>query len=314
MTNVVGKNKENFIGKTDKIMTEVSGEKPETSMTAGSASGTAVFSYQDYRLYLKDVLQNRRDKNKNFNMKKMAQAFGFSSHAGLAMILNGQRELRPPYLDKCIKFLNLSINERLYFEAMVRSGSMSTSKQRHLLREVQFLNQTWEPPSTEQNIRMLDYGLVHQIMCLNHRFMSVEEIQSHFRYKIETSLIEQILKFMLDRNQVVTRDGLFKVQTDVLLTADETPSVPAKQLHHDCLKLAINALNDELNQREFQSYIFTIDREEIPAIKNKIKQMVRQIISEFETDLDANTAIQLHFNMFEVVNPLQSESRKRRPS
>ena len=37
-------------------------------------------------------------------------------------------------------------------------------------------------------------------------------------------------------------------------------------------------------------------------MKTKIKKLVKQTISEFETELDADTVIELHFNLFEMIN------------
>jgi uncharacterized protein (TIGR02147 family) len=273
-----------------------------------------LFKYQNYRLFIKDFISFKRAQDKNFNMKKLAQILGFSSHAGLAMILSDQRELRPPYLDNCIKYFKFDINQRLYFEAMVRAGTLSPTKSKNLLREVQFLNQTWTPPSMDEGVRLLDYGLTHQILCLHKRFLTISEIQSYFRYNIDTKKLKQILDFMLERNQVIKSNESeyphYKIQTDVLLTTDEAPNAPAKQMHSDALNLAINALNDDISTREFQTYIFTVNSKDIPSLKQKIKQIVRQAISEFESDLDADTAVQLHFNMFEPIKPLRPRQEK----
>jgi uncharacterized protein (TIGR02147 family) len=266
-----------------------------------------LFQHQDYRRFLRQILQFRRIKQKQYNLSKMAKAFGFSSHAGLAMILNGQRDLRPPYLDKAIDNLKLTVNERLYFEAMVRAGVLSEGKRQNLLREVQLLTKTWEPPHQDSGIRLLDYGLVHQILCLHHRFLTIAEIVRHFRYPLSEKAVHQILAFMLERNQIVASpDGLsYRTQTDVLLVKDEVPNVPGQQMHKDGLQLAQNALSDPIEKREFQTFILTIDSKRLTEMKKKIKEMVQKIVAEYETSLDADTVVQIHTHLFEPIHNIK---------
>jgi uncharacterized protein (TIGR02147 family) len=270
-----------------------------------------LFQYQDYRRFLRQVLLFRRGKQKQYNLGKMAKAFGFSSHAGLAMVLNGQRDLRPPYLDKAIHNLHLTTHERLYFEAMVRAGVLSEGKRQVLLREVQLLTKTWEPPHQDSGIRLLDYGLVHQILCLHHSFLTIPEIIAYFRYPIHEKTIHQILNFMLERNQIIASEDrqAFRIQTDVLLIKDEAPNVPGQQMHRDGLQLAQNALMDPIERREFQTFILTMDSRRIAEMKKKMKEMVQKIVAEFETSLDADTVVQLHTHLFEPIHKTKGKSQ-----
>ena len=86
-----------------------------------------VFQYQDYRKYLREVLQARQKLSPEYTIAQFSRAIGFSSHAGLGMVLSGKRELRPPYIDKCSKNLKLSLRQQLYLEAMIRIARQLTA-------------------------------------------------------------------------------------------------------------------------------------------------------------------------------------------
>lgn len=269
---------------------------------------TEIFQYQDYRLYLKAVLQERQQRLSDYSLARFAKALGFSSHSGLAMILSGKRELKSPYFEKCAKNLGLGINERLYFEAMLRADQLTAGKRKQLLREVQFLSADWKPPEPEEGIKMLEYGLVHHILGQAKTFLSLPEIAKRFRYPVDRKNLQTILMLMLDHNQIVAVGDRFRLQTDMLVVQNEAPSLSARTFHRDALRFAEGALSDPLDQREFQTYLLTIDSKKVPEMKAEIRKFVQSFIAKFESDLDADTAIQFHTHFFESIAPKKTES------
>ncbi len=263
-----------------------------------------VFAYQDYRKYLKAVFEFKKTVKPGYSLKNFAESLGFSSHSGLAMILSGQRNLRQPYLDKCIKCLKLSLKQRLYFEAMVNTDGLSPSRRRQLNRNMEFLKSTWSLPDTPSIPSLFDFGQVHQLLCLYRRYMSPDEILNELSFIEDKKYLMRILNYMLDRD-IVKRSpiGHFKIEKAVLIAEDEVPSTSARQMHHECLDRAHTSLeSSELEDREFQSYLMTISAKDIPKVKKAIKESVMEIIKKFESDLDGDTIIQVHSHMLELLN------------
>lgn len=293
----------------------VSGEIPANA--AGKrpfeASGPSVYDYQDYRLFLRDTIEYlQKHRSGGFSLVQFAKALGFSSHSGLAMVLSGKRELRDPYLERCVKYLKLGMKQRLYFDALVRATKLSPAKRRSLLREMQLYSASWEPPEVSEGIRMIDLGLVHMILTVCRGYMTPAQIRSRFRYEISANEIQRILNWMEEHEYVEHQLGNgYRVLKTVMTAKDEKVNSSVKQLHRDCLKLAAAALDDgEKEKREFQSYFVTIDSARILELKQRLKKIVFETIAEFETDLDADTVVQMHFNMFEIVHQLQEKGRE----
>ncbi len=262
-----------------------------------------VFQYQDYRQYLKAVFQQRKAADARFSMSKFACSLGFSSHSGLAMVLNGQRSLRQPYLDRCVKQLKLGLKERLYFESIVNVDALSPAKKRQLKRDMEFLKNKWAPPDSPHIPSLFDFAMVHQLLCLHKRFMTLEEIFSELPYIKEKDTLKGILEYMVAREYIKkSQSGAVKIVKTVLIAEDETPSTSARQLHHECLDRAHLALETaDLEDREFQTYLMTVDSKDIPKIKKAIKESVMKIIKSYEADLDGDTIIQMHSHMLELV-------------
>lgn len=280
------------------MQTELEKTRAETSPVALS-----VYRYQDYRRYLCDLIDLRKSRQPAYSRKIFARAIGFSSDAGLNMVLSGKRELRSPYLDRCIDNLNLPLNERLYFEAMVRAGGLTPAKRSSLLKEVELLAGTWEAPQMEAGIRIIDFYIVQQILCLFNVHVAADQIKALFRYEIPLAEVERILLWMLDRGYVDCKNHSYKILKSVFMTKDEYPNTSFRKAHVDAMALAAQALNsDAVADREFQTYFFTVKQKNFQDIKERIKRLTREIISEFESDRGADSVVQMHFNLFEVID------------
>ncbi len=262
-----------------------------------------VFQHQDYRRYLLGMIEYRRLLRPSYRRSDFAKAIGFSSESGINMILSGKRELRPPYLDRCIANLRLNVSERIYFEALIRASAMSPSQRRGLLRDVEILAGRWEPPAAADGIRLLDFCIVQQILCLAGKPLSLGEILMRFRYTVTPEELAAVLNWMIKQGYVSREGDEFRMVQSVMTSKDELSNAALRKVHTDALKLAANALEtDPIESREFQTYFFTMDRQRLAELKVKIKQMVIALITEFETELDADTVMQMHFNLFEAID------------
>lgn len=260
------------------------------------------------------MLAARKASDEAYTVARFAKALGFSSHSGLAMVLSGQRELGNTYIDRCVKELGLSIQQQLYFEAMVRAGTLSIGKKRALLRELEFHATKWEPPARHQGVRLLDFFLVQQILSLYRGAVDTQTIMDHFRYEVKRSEVLAVLQWMLERGYVEKSPHGWRIQKSVLLVKDEVPNASARQFHKDCWDMARSALDsDPLENREFQTYLFTVNSARIGEMKTWLKKVVLDGIAKFEDELDGDTVMQLHFNLFEMANRMRSRGcRKHR--
>ena len=285
----------------------IEGEKTKKSKSTSKKNVKVekpdVFSFTDYREYIKEIIKYRRAKLKSYTIKDFAQAIGFSSHAGLAMILTGKRQLKSPYIEKSIKNLKLSVRERVYFEALIRAGELTPPKRQKLLREVKLLSSNWKPPHLDEGFRILDLCLIHQILCLNGFSMNLNEIYAQYRFPINMEELARALEKLVEQGFVgIDGQGRFRIKDKVMVVEDEKISKAGQMFHLEAMNLASIALEEEpLDKREFQTYFMTFDSRKIGKFKSRIKEMVLEVIKEFEEDLDADNIIQLHFHMFQLL-------------
>ena len=275
---------------------------PEESMLP------SVFEFQNYRQYLKAYLDFRKKIDSRYTVAKMAGQMGFSSHAGLAMILSGQRELRSPYIEKFCQMVDFKIKERLYFEALLRGAEMSPQKRKKFIRSIEVLTDEWQPPKDCDSARLMDYMVTHQILSLYKRPCSREEIKRQFKYRIQDFILDEILSSMEKSNVVTKENDQYRLLKDVLVIENNVPAGSGKEFHLDFMDLAKQSLmKEEPSQREFQTYLVTIDSNKLSEMKKRVKSLVLQILEEYEENEKSDTSVQFHFNLFECTKKLPTE-------
>ena len=78
-----------------------------------------IFQYTDYRLFLKDALQDLKGRNPKASQRWVQQRLGIKSSGWLADLLAGRRKLEHSRLEIFAQLLSLSPREELYFQALV---------------------------------------------------------------------------------------------------------------------------------------------------------------------------------------------------
>ncbi len=99
----------------------------------GDITMPTVFEFIDYRKYLCDVYAERKEKNRNFSHRYIAQKVGLKSSGHFAQILQGKVNMSPALSARFVDFLGLNEREADYFEHMVYYGQAKShsEKKRH---------------------------------------------------------------------------------------------------------------------------------------------------------------------------------------
>jgi len=78
-----------------------------------------LFSYTDYRLFLKDYLEDKKNSNPNFSLRVLSDKCGFKARDFVLRLINGTRNISKSGIFKLCTGLQLSGKEAEYFEDLV---------------------------------------------------------------------------------------------------------------------------------------------------------------------------------------------------
>ena len=93
---------------------------------------TSVFSYLDFREYLRDVFQENKEKNRFFTHRYFAKLAGLGSYSYLRMVIKGERNLTTNSVNKIVRALKLNKKESAYFENLAYFNQSTTDKDKDL--------------------------------------------------------------------------------------------------------------------------------------------------------------------------------------
>ena len=109
-------------------------------MTPKESPDISIFSYSEYRVFLKDIYEWRHAKDSKFSHRFIGNKVGVSSSGWFAEILKGRVNLGGNHLIILAKLLVLSDIETDYFEVLVQFNHANSieEKNRHFRKIISF--------------------------------------------------------------------------------------------------------------------------------------------------------------------------------
>ena len=95
-------------------------EKLDLTKPQAGSKYLSVYGYTDYRAYLKDFYEFRKDSQRGYSYRAFSKAAGFSSPNILKLVMEGSRNISPEATLKFIKGLGLTGQMAEYFSTLVR--------------------------------------------------------------------------------------------------------------------------------------------------------------------------------------------------
>lgn len=86
----------------------------------------SVFGYTDYRTYLRDFYDFRKDGQHGYSYRTFSKSAGFASPNILKLVVDGERNISPEAVQKFVKALGLKGQMADYFATLVRLNQAKT--------------------------------------------------------------------------------------------------------------------------------------------------------------------------------------------
>lgn len=257
----------------------------------GSAEGAPlsldIYSYLDYRGFCRDFYNSRKKSDPAFSYRSFARQAGIAG-SYLKHVIDGIRNLSPEMSLKFGTGMGLDSKEIEYFETLVRFNQATglDEKAIYLDRLRRKRAKALKPLGLTEAVDLLSHWYVVAIKELVVQLNTIDskKLQRALRKRIPETLIEKTVGMLIDLGWVYETDGAWGSRASQIQFPDEVRSYVVRAFHRQMLELAIEALEDDLQYREFGAAIFTFPRKDIPKLKAKIKDMQMELVS-FVQDL-----------------------------
>ncbi|MDB5051195.1 MAG: hypothetical protein JWO30_4266 [Fibrobacteres bacterium] len=265
-----------------------------------------LFSYLDYRKYLRDVHDALKAKDRKHSFRSFAKEAGYTSPNFLQLVIGGTRNLSPANLPGTIRALGLNKQESEFFANMVafEQAEGFEEKNFHYQRMLRSRRFTEARPIEKGQFEYLDqwYHPAVREMLVHREFTGDPAwIADRIRPRVTQPQVEKSI-------QLLKRLGLVKIdeasgkwiQTEIQIsTPPEIASLAVANYHRAVLKLAAESIDGFPSEaRDLRSVTLGIPQSRYAEVKRKMEEMWREILALSEAGGPVEEVYQINMQAF----------------
>lgn len=269
-----------------------------------------LFEYFDYRHWLRDAYEARKAENPSFSHRYIAQKAGFGSSGTFARILDGSRKLSMDAALGLSRVFRLNRAEKEFFEHLVlhnqaegeaerrffleKLAAVRTSRVQELRGHQMALFEDWRRIALRETLDLVEH---------TDDFDSLGAMLSPPASGLEVRrALDLLLELGLARPD---EDGIWRKTEAVLTTPDEGVNEAVRGFQRATMDLAKDALERHPpGEREIATLTLAISDAMMDRVKDKIRQLRREILEMAREDDAPDRVHQLNFQVFPLTRRL----------
>ena len=268
----------------------------------------SIFEYLDYRQYLRDYYEEKKQTTPAFSMRMLAKQIGIRSPSFFKMVIDNQRSLSDAVIEKFTTALKLKSKEAQYFESLVLFNQSKTDKQRelHLSRMIKLRPQIKSADLSKEQyeyFRFRYFVIIREMVALPHFQEDYEWIASSLTPSIRPHeaqhAIQSLIKIGLLKRD---KDGKLMQQDASIATLPEVFSIELFNLHREWVKLAQERFPVvPPENRDYSAMTVPVPKSKVKNIKKMIADFRDEILAYLNTgDQEFEEVYQINMQMFPV--------------
>lgn len=266
----------------------------------------SVFEYLDYRVYLKDFYDERKARQEFFSYRYFGDKVGIDSSYLLKVMLKS-RHLSEKSIAKVSAFCGLTGNEAEYFSTLVHFVKATTQSESKLLFEkllsIRYVKsrklldkqyeyfRVWYHPVVRSVLEYFDFK--DDFALLGKQLsppISAKEARASVNLLIELGLIKKV-------------DSRYTLTDAAVTTGDEWRSPAIAAFQEQTIKLSQESVDrHDRSLRDISTVTMNISKTDFDAIRERITEFRRSIISFVNESTDADRTYQLNIQFFPLTD------------
>jgi uncharacterized protein (TIGR02147 family) len=263
----------------------------------------SIFNYADYRAFLRDAYAER--KGRGLSHRWLARRAGLSSPSFLAAVTDGKKSLSRPTAQRVAAALSLTGDAAEYFETLVaRDQAREPADRRRLdasLARLRRYQDTHALASAQDAYHRSWYLPAIRELSLTARFdPNPNWIARTLRPKITVREAKDALH-RLEQLGLLRPDAAGKLRAthQRVATAPEPQSAQIAQYHRTMIRRALAAIDDiPRRKRDISSITLCVDGEGLLGLKQRIQQVRRELLDEFDAGDSGAQIVQVNVQLF----------------
>ncbi|MBN1578712.1 MAG: TIGR02147 family protein [Chitinispirillaceae bacterium] len=265
-----------------------------------------IYSYADYRLYLKDYYTFHKAENPAFSYRYLARKAGVNSSAFFKFIIEGKRNLTKQTVLKIAAALKFDENEREYFENLVFFNQAETVKERD-----HFFSRLVQQQKVKKAARIGEdyyeyfsawhHCVIRELVAMIDFNDNWELLGKLVKPRISAKQAKQSVELLLKLGFLEKNNGRYKQTEPVVSTGYGIKAHQVVRFQIEMLKNAIEAFtgSDE-SQRLNSSTTFGISGALYAQFIAMIRDFRLKLMELARNDRNPEMVYQLNLNLFPV--------------
>lgn len=264
-----------------------------------------VFTYLDYRAYLKDVFRMRKESEPGFSVRSFARKAGMppTSATLVSKVILGKRGLNPGLLFKFAKALDLKGDVLRYFEIMVQfNQAKETDVKNHFFAELsKFRTHQAKHLATDQ-FSIYDkwyYQVLRAYFGIHRDQNNPVTIGREIFPPLSPSDVEQAIRTLLDAKLIRRKANGYTVTEPHIVLPLGTGTKPSKAHIRQMTQLSLELLDEvPADSREYNSLTMYLSKGCFENIRDRIRSFREELKVLLDNDNGEDRIYTLSMQLF----------------
>jgi uncharacterized protein (TIGR02147 family) len=270
-----------------------------------------VYSYTDYRRYLRDYFAEKKRLNPRYSYRVLAEKSGFKARDYLMRVMNGQRNLSSAGAAQLSEYFQFSEKQADYFETLVRFNQAETTllkeplyaklseirkygKQQRLRQDQFAYLSSWHHIALRSLLPILDKRTAvdpEKVGRLMDPVLSAKQVRDS---------IELLMRLgLLNKTAGSAAKTAYTVGEMALSTGDEVASLSVAEFHKTAMDLAKRSIDRHPSaSRDISGLTMGVSLDGFRRIKNEIQAFRKKIMAIAVNDSGEDMLYQLNLHLF----------------
>lgn len=240
-----------------------------------------VFAYLDYRAFCRDFYNTKKKKDPAFSYRSFGKRASVAP-SYLKHVIDGRRNLSPQMSQRFAFGMGLTADEASYFENLIRFNQAQSLEEKNL-----YLGRLQKKRAKS----LRSFGMAEAAALLSHWYVvAIKElvvslntddtsaIQSLLRVKLSEAVISKTIHDLKELGWLQKEGDRWTSVAYQIRFPDEVKSYVVRSFHKQMLEISVEALQDDLTEREFGAAVFTFPHAKMPELKEKVKELQQDLI------------------------------------
>lgn len=275
-----------------------------------------IFEYLDYRRFLYDICEMRKELNPHFSYRYLSQKLNIKSAGFLSWVLQGKRNISARLVIEIARFFKLNNTESAYFENLVTFNQATTHEERrHAFDKILIMRRgivkQVEVDACEFYRKWYYPALRELVAVMSITDNSVNDVATKLYPPVKVNEIKDALATLL-RLKLVIKDenGVYQRTDQVISSRENIPLVALHDYQISCLEIAKATIDAfEKSDRELSTVTMSIDNEAYMSIIDRLAVMRREVMEIARSVKKPTRVMQLNMQYFPLTLSATREER-----